>query len=189
MHQPGVTQFPLRMINGVSNEFGEVVLDGARIPAENMIGEPGQGWTLAMTVLNHERSPADLGYTARYGRTVRALEDLIRGTDSTAAGRSALALAFVHSEVLRVHVKRRLSERLSNHEPGPEGATDKLLMATTEQLVGQAAREIGAGRAIATGDKTWLNTYLYSRAATVMGGSAQIQKNILAARVLGLPSK
>jgi alkylation response protein AidB-like acyl-CoA dehydrogenase len=190
MHQDGVQQLPLRMINGVSNEFGEVVLDGARIPAVNMIGEPGQGWTLAMTVLNHERSPADLGYSARYGRSVRALEDLVResGAPSVAAA-SALALAFVHSEVLRVHVKRRLSERLSNHEPGPEGATDKLLMTTTEQLVGQAAREIGAGLAITTGDKSWLNTYLYSRAATVMGGSSQIQKNILAAQVLGLPSK
>jgi alkylation response protein AidB-like acyl-CoA dehydrogenase len=188
MRQPGVTQIPLRMINGISNEFGQVILDGARVPAENMIGDPGSGWPFAMTVLNHERSPADLGYTARYGRAVRALEDLAasRGVPSSAA-RHALALAFVHSEVLAMHVMRRLSERLSDIEPGPEGAVDKLLMTTTEQLVGHAAREIGSAPDVSLEDSTWLNMYLYSRAATVMGGTSQIQKNVIATQVLELP--
>jgi len=180
------------MINGVSNEFGEVVLDGARIPAGNMIGAPGAGWSLAMTVLNHERSPADLGYTARYGRSVRSLEQVVRedGTPSRSA-RQALALAFVHSEVLAMHVKRRLSDRLSGGEPGAEGAIDKLLMTTTEQLVGNAAREVGLAKSMQSeaGDSTWLNMYLYSRAATVMGGTSQIQKNVIAAQLLGLPNK
>ena len=187
MRQPGVTQIPLRMINGVSNEFGEVLLDGARIPAENMVGELGRGWAFAMTTLNHERSPADIGYTARYARAVRSLEDVVRQRGEVPRStRTALAVAFVNVEVLRMHVKRRLSERLSGQEPGAEGAIDKLLMTTTEQLVGQAARALGTAAHLRDEDPSWLNLYLYSRAATVMGGTSQIQKNVVASQLLGL---
>jgi len=190
MHQPGVTQRPLKMINGVSNEFGELILDGARIPAANRITEPGGGWAMAMTVLNHERSPADLGYTARYSRAVRELErQLMTKPSVSPMTRHALGSAYVHSEVLRMHVKRRLSERLSHHEPGAEGAIDKLLMTTTEQVVGNAARQGGIARAFEGSDQSWLNTYLYSRAATVMGGTSQIQKNVIAAQILKLPNR
>ena len=189
MHQPGVTQLPLRMINGVSNEFGELVLDSARIPSENLLSKPGQGWAMAMTILNHERSPADLGYTARYSRAVRSLEDTVLERERRSPSvRRSLALAHVHSEVLRMHVKRRLSDRLGS-EPGAEGAVDKLLMTTTEQIVGNAAREAGLGLALQGSDPTWLNVYLYSRAATVMGGTSQIQKNVIAAQLLGLPNR
>ena len=59
-----------RMINGITKEFGEVLFDGARVPAANMIGEPGEGWPLAMTVVSHEREPGELGYVARYAKQV-----------------------------------------------------------------------------------------------------------------------
>jgi alkylation response protein AidB-like acyl-CoA dehydrogenase len=62
MRQPGIEQRPLRMINGVTKEFGEVHFTRARVPAANMIGEPGEGWALAMTVVSHEREPGELGY-------------------------------------------------------------------------------------------------------------------------------
>ncbi len=61
MHQPGIEQRPLKMINGITTEFGQVAFDGARVPAANMIGEPGEGWRLAMTIVSHEREPAELG--------------------------------------------------------------------------------------------------------------------------------
>ena len=61
MDQPGIEQRPLKMINGITREFGEVAFDGARVPAANMIGEPGDGWRLAMTVVSHEREPGELG--------------------------------------------------------------------------------------------------------------------------------
>jgi alkylation response protein AidB-like acyl-CoA dehydrogenase len=190
MHQAGVTQRPLTMINGVSNEFGELLLEDARIPATNRITEPGGGWAMAMTVLNHERSPADLGYTARYSRVVRELERHVTAQPTVSPlTRHALANAYVHSEVLRMHVKRRLSERLSDHEPGPEGAIDKLLMTTTEQIVGNAARLGGITGALEDTDSSWLNIYLYSRAATVMGGTSQIQKNVIASQILKLPQR
>ncbi|MDT0440776.1 acyl-CoA dehydrogenase, partial [Streptomyces sp. DSM 41981] len=61
MHQDGIEQRPLQMINGVTTEFGQVAFDGAVVPASNMVGEPGDGWRLAMTVVSHEREPSTLG--------------------------------------------------------------------------------------------------------------------------------
>ena len=75
MHQPGIEQRPLKMINGVTTEFGQVLFDGARVPATQMVGAPGEGWALAMTIVAHEREPAELGYSARYGKLVRDLVD------------------------------------------------------------------------------------------------------------------
>src|SRR5947207_2690290 len=73
MRQPGVEQRPLRMINGITKEFGEVLFDVARVPAGNMIGAPGEGWPLAMTVVSHEREPGELGFVGRYKKTVKEL--------------------------------------------------------------------------------------------------------------------
>ena len=60
-------------INGVTTEFGQVAFDGATVPADHMVGAPGQGWALAMTVVSHEREPSTLGYSARYGKLVRQM--------------------------------------------------------------------------------------------------------------------
>jgi len=78
MRQPGIEQYPLRMINGITREFGQVVFDGARVPAANMIGKPGEGWRIAMTIVSHEREPGEVGYVARYVKTVKDLEATVR---------------------------------------------------------------------------------------------------------------
>lgn len=176
MHQPGVEQRPLTMMNGVTTEFGQVLFDGATVPAHQMVGAPGEGWALAMTIVGHEREPAELGYSARYGKLVR---DLTSRTPGPAP--SELAWAVVQTEMLRLHVRRRLSERLDGVAHGPEGSLDKLLMTWVEQSVGHAALAVGGTR-----DPELLSAYLYSRAQSVMGGTSQIQKNIIASRILGL---
>ena len=197
MHQPGVEQRPLKMISGVSTEFGQVRFDGARVPAANLVGAPGEGWKLAMTVVAHEREPSTLGFTARYGKTVRSLAARVAAGGGEAAADAAareavpgavpaavpaeLAWAHVQTEMLYAHVRRRLSEQLDGVDHGPSGSLDKLLMTWTEQAVGHAALAVAG-----TSDATALETYLYSRAQSVMGGTAQIQKNIIAARILGL---
>ena len=89
--------------------------------------------------------------------------------------------------MLQHHVARRLSDRLDGIQHGPEGSIDKLLMTWTEQTVGHAALAIG-GCAHDGGAPTWLSTYLFSRAQSVMGGTSQIQRNLVASRVLGLPA-
>jgi alkylation response protein AidB-like acyl-CoA dehydrogenase len=190
MHQPGIEQRPLRMINGITKEFGQVTFDGARVPAENMIGEPGEGWRVAMTIVSHEREPGELGYVARYTKTVKELEQAVRA-DPGAYGsdqREHVAWAHVQAEMLRLHVCRRLSERLDGIDHGPGGSVDKLLMTWVEQTVGTAALEVAGARAATDPDDVALKVYLYSRAQSVMGGTSQIQKNIVATRILGLPT-
>jgi alkylation response protein AidB-like acyl-CoA dehydrogenase len=189
MRQKGVEQRPLKMINGITREFGEVLLDGARVDAANMIGEAGQGWPLAMTVVSHEREPGELGYVARYGKLVNGLVDVVQKRPGAFGSeqRRDLAWAIVEAEMLRCHVSRRLSERLDGLSHGPEGSVDKLLMTAAEQAVGHAALSIG-GLADPDGDDTWLKVYLYSRAQSVMGGTSQIQRNLIASRILELPT-
>jgi alkylation response protein AidB-like acyl-CoA dehydrogenase len=176
MNQAGVRQRPLRMINGVTTEFGEVAFDGATVPADQMVGAPGEGWALAMTVVGHEREPSTLGYSARYGKLVRQLASRVEGDEP-----EELAWAAVQSEMLRLHVRRRLSEQLDGVSHGPDGSLDKLLMTWVEQSVGHAALMVGGTR-----EPELLSAYLYSRAQSVMGGTSQIQKNIIASRILGL---
>jgi alkylation response protein AidB-like acyl-CoA dehydrogenase len=188
MRQPGIEQRPLRMINGITKEFGEVIFDGARVPAANMIGKPGEGWRLAMTVVSHEREPGELGFVARYRKTVKSLATRVRTEPERfdAEQRRDLAWATIESEMLRLHVSRRLSDRLDGIDHGPQGSVDKLLMTSVEQAVGHAAISIGGtGHG---GDDDWMKTYLYSRSQSVMGGTSQIQRNLIAQRILGLPT-
>ncbi|HEY8156709.1 MAG TPA: acyl-CoA dehydrogenase family protein [Myxococcota bacterium] len=190
MRQPGIEQRPLRMINGITTEFGQVLFDAARVPAENMIGEPGEGWRVAMTIVSHEREPGELGYVARYAKMAGDLEAAVRKDPGSFRSdqREAVAWAYVQAEMLRLHVCRRLSERLDRVDHGPGGSIDKLLMTWVEQAVGAAALAVAGSRAVIDTDDVGLKIYLYSRAQSVMGGTSQIQKNIVATRILGLPT-
>jgi len=195
MDQPGIRQQPIRMINGVSREFGEVFFDGAAARHQDMIGQPGEGWALAMTVVSHEREPGELGYVARYTKAARELVQLVRSDPGRylAEDVASVGWAVVAAEMLRVHACRRLSERLDGLSPGPAGSVDKLLMTETDQAVGHAALAVSsfASGSAAEGEQasgdSWLRMYLYSRAASVMGGTSEIQRNLVATRVLGLP--
>ncbi len=175
MDTPGIVQRPLKMISGITTEFGQVTFDDVRVPAGNIVGQPGDGWAMAMTVVGHEREPSTLGYVARYAKTVQSL--VSRADEPN----DELALAAVETEMLRLHVRRRLSEQLDGVSHSSEGALDKLLMTWTEQTVGHAALSVTG-----TSDPELLSSYLYSRAQSVMGGTSQIQKNIIAGRLLGL---
>ncbi len=190
MDQPGISQRPLKMINGVTREFGEVSFEDARVPAINMIGEPGEGWRVAMTVLSHEREPQELGNASRYTKTANKLADRIRANPELYTGeqRRDLAWAIIEADMMQYLVSRRLSDRLNGIEHGAEGSVDKLLNTWVEQAVGHAAVSI-AGCSHDGSDPSMLNTYLYSRAQSVMGGTSQIQKNLIASRLLGLPTK
>jgi alkylation response protein AidB-like acyl-CoA dehydrogenase len=179
MKQPGVQQRPLQMMNGVTNEFGQVFFDGATVPADQMVGAPGDGWAVAMTVVGHEREPSTLGYAARYGKLVRNM--LAHWVDREGPVPEELAWAAVQSDMLTHHVRRRLSEQLDGVSHGSDGSLDKLLMTWVEQSVGHAALAVAGTR-----DPDLLSAYLYSRAQSVMGGTSQIQKNIIASRILGL---
>jgi alkylation response protein AidB-like acyl-CoA dehydrogenase len=186
MDTPGITVRPLVQITG-SREFCEVFYDDVVVPADQLVGQPGQGWSLAMTTVAFERGPADIGFTSRYRRSLKRLEDAARAGElrDDPALRVQLARAYVDVEVLRLHVLRSLSSRTG--DPGPEGSIDKLLMTRTEQRLAHTAMDLLGAAPHLDREDEWLHTYLFSRGQSIMGGTEQVQKNIVAQRVLGLP--
>ena len=137
MHQPGIEQRPLTMISGVSTEFGQVLFDGARVPAANMVGAPGEGWKLAMTVVAHEREPSTLGFTARYGKTVRELAASVAESGGAGAPGADVG-ARPDPDAVRARPAAAVRAARRRHAQ-LEGSLDKLLMTWTEQAVGHAA--------------------------------------------------
>jgi alkylation response protein AidB-like acyl-CoA dehydrogenase len=186
----GVDVRPMEQITGHA-EFSELFLDDVFVPLENVLGEPGQGWAIAMHVVAHERGTAALPrqvtlrtwfdrLVSDAARATRDGEPVLADPDA----QEALARALIEIEALRHHAVRTMSGFLGGGTVGPESSGVKLLMAQAEQRLGLTALELlgdaGAGQ-------FWHERYLYSRAASVYGGTQQIQRNILADRVLSLP--
>ncbi|MBV9802029.1 MAG: acyl-CoA dehydrogenase family protein [Solirubrobacterales bacterium] len=199
MRSPGIEVRPMTQITGHA-EFCELFLDDVVVPRENLLGEPGEGWKIAMYTLGHERGTAALPRQVKLrtwlDRLIRAA--CARELDGGALiddprAQTALAQALVAVEVLRHHAYRSVGEFLGGGAVGPESSTVKLLMAEAEQrLAGTALELLGASLQEATPEDAgenefWEETYLYSRAASVYGGTRQIQRNIIADRVLRLP--
>src|SRR4051794_30807978 len=184
MDTPGVEVRPMTQITGHA-EFSELFLDDVIVPKENLLSQRGDGWKIAMHTLGHERG------TAALPRQVKLRTWLDRAVDDAAAqGRLddplvqvELAQALIGVEVLRHHAYRTVSEFLNGGAVGPDSSSVKLLMAETEQRLAATAFEL------LEPDEFWTETYLYSRAASVYGGTQQIQRNIIADRILALPQE
>jgi len=185
MRSTGVDVRPMTQITGHA-EFCELFLDDVIVPKENLLGARGDGWKIAMYTLGHERGTAALPRQV----TLRTwLDRAIK--DAAAQGRLEdplvqvqLAQALIGVEVLRHHAYRTVGEFLNGGAVGPDSSSVKLLMAEAEQRLAASAFEILGGD-----DEFWTETYLYSRAASVYGGTQQIQRSIIADRILALPQE
>jgi alkylation response protein AidB-like acyl-CoA dehydrogenase len=188
MHSPGITVRPI-ILADADPETCEVFWDGVRAPVSNRLGDPGQGWRVAMTTVTYERGPADIGFISTYQKTLRAVEALAveKGLADDAGFRRELARAYVRGEGLRLNVVEQLSMRVSGREPGPEGSVAKLLWADAEQTLQHLAMNLAGADALVGRSPERLEGYFRSRPVSVYGGSAQIQKNILALSALGMP--
>jgi alkylation response protein AidB-like acyl-CoA dehydrogenase len=179
MDTPGITVRPLRTMHGL-DEFAEVFFDDVVVPAERMLGAPGDGWRLAMDLLPHERSTC---FWHRIAHLFTRLDRLLAETtrpDDAALGEAYLAL---HTARCRSHTTQ---QRLAGGARlGPETSVDKVLLATAEQRLFDTVRDLLPGVLELT-DTPWRSEYLYSRAATIYGGTAEIQRNIIARRLLDL---
>ncbi|GAA4382961.1 acyl-CoA dehydrogenase family protein [Actinomadura verrucosospora] len=187
LRTPGVTVRPIVLANG-DEEFAEIFLDDVRIPEANMLGRPSDGWRIAMDVVNYERGAVETGYLPKFERYLFELAAVARTRAREPDRATLLALGEVAAalEVLRMHCLRTLSDRVSGAPPGPESSIDKLLMTAVEQKL--TALSLGLLTAATTpGRAEWFDRYLYGRAGSIYGGTAQIQRNILAERLLGLP--
>ena len=194
MHAPGISIRPLRQMTGGA-EFNEVFLEEVRVPAANLVGALHQGWTIAQTTLSHERgtSPRQLvvhrmllGELLALAHETGAARDPLR--------RQQLAQAWIAVELTKLHNWRTLTQLRRSGKPGPESSLVKLFWSEMSQHLHETAMQVlgtggqlwcGEPRAAARG--RWQRSWLYYRAATIFAGTSEVQRNIIAQRVLGLP--
>ncbi|MEV0076119.1 acyl-CoA dehydrogenase family protein [Nocardia neocaledoniensis] len=188
MNQPGIEVRPIEQLTGTS-EFNEVFFDDAVTEAGLVVGEPGDGWRVAMGTLTFERGISTLGQQIRFARELADIEALARRTgaadDPLIADR--IDSAWVGLRVLRAHALRTMSE--DTHDAGG-ASVSKLLWGNWHRGLGELAMAVqgAAGLVLGPDDMTaWQRLYLFSRADTIYGGSNEVQRNIIAERVLGLP--
>jgi alkylation response protein AidB-like acyl-CoA dehydrogenase len=191
---PGVDMRPLKQITGES-EFGEVFFENVVVPRENLVGELGQGWQIAMTVLGYERGSQTLAWAAKLGADLRSLVRHARdlGLNDTAT-RAKLGKLVVDWQVFYSNAYRTLANLASGKAPGPESSIEKVFWSEFDQRLRLTALDVlGPGaqlrrtHARAPSDVDWPRDFLWSRAESIFSGSNEIQRNIIAKRVLNLP--
>jgi alkylation response protein AidB-like acyl-CoA dehydrogenase len=196
MDTPGITIRPIVEMTG-DHSFNEVFFDDVRIPVANRVGDEGDGWRLAKVTLGNERVSLS-GEGALWGRgpTAGDLLDLVRdrGGVADAVLRQRLAALYIESEVLRLIRLRTVSAAVAGRQPGPEASIRKAMADEHGQHIMGLAKDLAgtAGMLSDTGPlgapvALWQYGYLFSPALTIGGGTAEVQRNIIAERVLGLP--
>jgi alkylation response protein AidB-like acyl-CoA dehydrogenase len=188
MSAPGIDRREITMSTG-SREFAEVYFDDVVVPIENVVGRLGQGWPIAMGMLTYERGPADMGWVGRMGAVLAAAEaDVCTGRlPADEVMRRRLARCRVGVQVLQWHVWRSLSQRRFE-PPGADGSIDKLLATRVEQDLYATLADLAGPDALRS-DNAAFGGYLYSRGQSIYGGTQQIQRTIVAQRILGLPRR
>jgi alkylation response protein AidB-like acyl-CoA dehydrogenase len=188
MDSPGITVRPLRQVWGTA-EFNEVFFDDLEVPVSQRIGEDGDGWLLATTVLAHERGPADIGMISKFEVLIARLEATLAKLPEPERAQLAPRVADAGTAVAacRRHVLKSLSLRAQGVPPGAETSIDKLLMTRASQSLGSLIFDTSASGLVLGESDDALFEYLHSRAASIYGGTEQIQRTIVAQRLLGMP--
>ncbi len=191
MHAAGVEVRPLRQITGDA-EFNEIFLSGVEVPRENLLGEIGGGWQVAMTTLLHERGTLGVALVSRLEVAVGKLLELARDRGATPAQRDAIAREWIELEALKLTAYRSLSALVRGGIPGPEGSILKLQWSEANQRLTALALELLGRDAQLVGERApyggwWARQQLRSRGNTIEAGTSEILRSIVAERVLGLP--
>jgi len=200
MASPGITVRPIKQISGDA-EFNEIYFDNVRVPGDQILGEVNGGWLVANRMLAYERGVITMEMLAGYQRLWNELRDYTRATqrDNRAlidepSVRERLARSWLDIQLMRLANLRYITRYMRGLPPGAETSYMKLYWVTTEQGLGDLALSLagpdglampGAPGAIAGGE--WLRAYFMSRAASIYGGTQDIQRNIIAERIFGLP--
>ena len=195
MKSPGVAVRPLKMMTGDA-EFNEMFFTDVRVPASNVLGKVNEGWGVALTALGNERANLGTGLYMMFKRDCDALIARARTiqrngrpiTDDPIV-RQKLAQVHLDLEVFRLNSLRTLSGMNNTHAPGPEGSILKLYWSEMNQRNAQIAIEVLGlnGQSWDFDEGRWAFNYLRSRGNTIEAGTSEIQRNIIAQRVLGLP--
>jgi len=190
MHAPGVEVRPLRQITGEA-EFNEIFFTDVEVPRENLLGEIGQGWQVAMTTLLHERATLGFALTTTLEVGVRKLIALVRdrGADDPLT-RDRVAREWIELQALKLTNHRALTRLMQTGIPGPEGSGVKLHWSEQNQRLTKLALELhGPDAQLLDGENGgyWQFQQLRSRGNTIEAGTSEVLRNIIAERVLGLP--
>lgn len=197
MDSPGIEVRPIHQITGTA-EFNEVFFDEARTPAENIVGEPGDGWKVAMGTLAFERGVLTLGQQMAFERELNAIlgQARVNGSADDPVMRQRLVDLCIRLRIMRLNALRTLS--VDEHaELVPEAMIGKLYWANLHQDMGEVAMDVLGADAMTTdgpyGEHEALDEYhrlfFFTRADTLYGGSDQIQRNVIGERALGLPKE
>lgn len=194
MKSKGVSVRPIRMMSGDAG-FNEMYFSNVRVPAENLLGELNNGWKITITALMNERANLGSGLYIGFKNT---LDELIRrsreikrnGVSLTREpmSRQKIAQAYLELEIFKLNSSRALSRITENATPGPEGSILKLYWSEMNQRLVQTAMEVLGDQAQLQefDEGRWAYRYLRSRGNTIEAGTSEIQRNIVAQRVLGL---
>ncbi len=190
MTLPGVEVRPLVTITG-EKEFNEIFFTDVRVPVEATLGPVNEGWRVAMTTLAYERGTVaklHLGTRAKIRRLIDTAKTTPLGDGRNATDdpilRQELAKVYMEGELLKLISDRAISAEVHGRAMGPEGSIAKLLWSESEQHINEVAADVLGPDAL-TGP--WARDRVYSRALTIAGGTTQVNKNIVAQRILGLP--
>ncbi|WP_111508116.1 acyl-CoA dehydrogenase IpdE1 [Mycobacterium kyogaense] len=186
LDQPGVEIRPIIQLTGDS-EFNEVFFTDARTDADLVVGEPGDGWRVAMGLLTFERGVSTLGQQIRYAREHSNLVELAKkvGAADDPLIRERLTRSWAGLRAMRSFALATMDEE----RPGQDSVS-KLLWANWHRELGEIAMDVlgVAGLTLPEGEfSEWQRLFLFSRSDTIYGGSNEVQRNIIAERVLGLP--
>jgi alkylation response protein AidB-like acyl-CoA dehydrogenase len=186
MDSAGILPRPLRAITG-RNEFAEVFFDDVVVPGDRVVGEVGRGWDVAMYLLQWERGM----YAWQVQSKLHArLQELVLQAGGAETVADRIGEAYQMMAALRVMTIRTVKRLVAGETSGPEISADKILLAVTEQTVFDLARQLLSPGFEYGGDvvsEAWREDWFYSRAATIYGGAIEVQRDIVAERLLGLP--
>jgi len=190
MHAPGITIRPIRKMSG-QTEFAEVFYDDVRIPLANVVGGLGNGWKVAMSTLSFERGTGFIAEQVKAGQEIAELIATARSNGMIKDDRIADLLAQMRAEVaaLRAMTYRNISEVVRTGQPGPEASVIRLFTSELGQRLERMAVLLMGEDMIdfAYGEDNGVQDYLRGFASTIAGGTAQIQRDIIGERLLGLP--
>jgi hypothetical protein len=189
---------PIRQLTG-SAHFTETFITEARAPLFNVIGGLNNGWRVAMTTLGNERGGNATTQHTQYVRQFWETVDMVReeGRERDAVVRQQLAWAFTHAEIMRYSGLRVLSEVVAAKEPGPGASINKMFWSEFAQRFAELTLNIRGAKAMVMPEQKpdeyepdhWQSNFFATRSVTIWGGTAQVQRNIVGERVLGLPKE
>jgi alkylation response protein AidB-like acyl-CoA dehydrogenase len=186
---PGVTVRPIELASGRA-ELAECFFDDVRVPADRLIAAEGEGWAVAMYLLQFERAVYAWLRASVLLQRVRALAESLTQTPAGRCVDEVLGAVYLDLVSLRARSAGTVRRLAAGETVGPEASTDKLLLGACEQSVYDAARSLLGPRFLfGEAGRQWREEWWFSRTTTVFGGSAEVQRGIIADRVLKLPKE